>query len=52
MDIGLRRRHLRIWIVLGPMLVVGAAVLLALRPPPIGARGSETTVRPGAGESP
>lgn len=52
MDSGLRRRHLRLWIVLGPMLVIGAAVLLALRPPVIGGSRHETPGRIGTGEVP
>lgn len=52
MDSGLRQRHLRLWIVLGPMLVIGAAVLLALRPPLLGANRPETPGRIGTGESP
>lgn len=33
MDRELRKRHVRIWIVLGPILVAGLIVAIVLRPP-------------------
>ncbi len=29
----LRKRHLRIWVLLGPILIAGVVVALVLRPP-------------------
>lgn len=52
MDSGLRRRHLRLWIVFGPLLVIGAAVLLTLRPPVLGNDGQEIPGRIGSGDAP
>lgn len=33
MDRELRKRHVRIWMVLGPILVAGLIVAIVLRPP-------------------
>lgn len=31
----LRKRHLRLWMLLGPILIAGVVVAIILRPPPL-----------------
>jgi len=44
----LRRRHLTIWAVLGPVLTLGVIALLLLRPPTLAPPSGEAT----SGETP
>jgi len=39
----LRRRHLQIWVLLGPVLLLGVIALLTLRPPALNSAPSEAT---------
>jgi hypothetical protein len=43
----LRKRHLRIWILLAPLLIVGVIAAIIFRPPNLQFQ-SETTTNPGA----
>ena len=52
MDITLRARHLRLWVVLGPLLVIGTLMLLALRPPAAGRTHADAPGRIGTGDAP
>lgn len=50
MDVMLRKRHLRLWIVIGPLLVICVVTLLVLRPTPVGIeRAPVVRTGPGAG---
>lgn len=47
MNTQLRKRHLRIWILLAPLLIVGVIAAIIFRPPNLQFQ-SETTTNPGA----